>query len=106
MTLENGHALHGSDPSIDGRAALLLAEGLLHVLVERSVITVADAMSAVQTAIEVTTIPDVIGGEAKARASASLEPLFRILDSLGTDADFASGESTGLGPLRGISGMK
>lgn len=43
----------GPGPDANGQAAILLIESLLHGLIERSVITVADAVSFVEAACDV-----------------------------------------------------
>lgn len=40
-------------PDAHGRGALLLVESLIHVLIEKSVISLADGLEAVDTAVEV-----------------------------------------------------
>lgn len=40
-------------PDAHGQAALVLAESLIHVLIERKVLTVADSMDVLETAMEV-----------------------------------------------------
>ena len=70
-------------PDPHGQAALLIAESLIHVLVERSVLSVEDVVSALQTAVEVKTDTAVL--EPQATANASLDLIFRILDSIGID---------------------
>lgn len=72
-----------STPEPNGEAALLIAESLMHVLIERSVLSVEDVVSALQTAVEVR-VEDV-SEEGKPAANASLDLIFRILDSLVVD---------------------
>ena len=78
-----GRTLH--EPDAHGQAALLLAESTLHMLVERSVISVADAVAVVQTAAEVKVQVAAEIGESKERMQASIDLLFRISDSFATD---------------------
>jgi hypothetical protein len=73
------------EPDAHGQAALLLAESMLHMLVERSIISVADAVAVVQTAAEVKVQVAAELGESKERMQASIDLLFRISDSFATD---------------------
>lgn len=91
MTLEEHSDREERGPNestADGDAALLLVESLIHVLIERSVLTVPDALSAVQTAIEVTTEGTPLGGPEWTKSEVP-DRLFRILDSLDADAHLA-----------------
>ena len=81
------------EPDAHGQAALLLSESLLHTLVERSILSVADAVSVVQTAAEVKLVLATEAGESEERMQASLDLLFRISDSFATD--LASGRPGG-----------
>ncbi len=72
------------EPDAHGRAALLLAEGTLHALVETSTLSCAEAVDIVRTAIEVrreAPAPDV----SEQRRRGVLELLSRIRTSLETD---------------------
>ena len=85
----DGHGPQAVDSEAGDPAALVLVESLIHVLVERSVLALPDAMSAVQTAIDVMTgvsRDDVVADPTMAR---SADKLFSILDSLAVDADLA-----------------
>lgn len=73
------------EPDAHGQAALLFAESILHILVERSVLTVEDAVAAVQTATEVKLALATEAGESRERMQASLDLLFRIGDSFAYD---------------------
>lgn len=73
------------EPDAHGQAALLFAESILHMLVERSILSVEDAVSVVQTATEVKLALATEAGESKERMQASLDLLFRISDSFATD---------------------
>lgn len=73
------------EPDAHGQAALLFTEGLLHMLVERSVLTVADAVEVLQTAAEVKIQVATHAGESKERMQASMDLLFRISDSFAVD---------------------
>ena len=65
---------------------LVLVESLIHVLIERSALTVQDAISAIQTAIEVTTGESIEARGREATPMGSVDRLFRILESLTVDA--------------------
>lgn len=73
------------EPDAHGQAALLFVESLLHVLVERSVLSPADAVTVLQTAAEVKLQLAAEMGESHERMQASLDLLFRISDSFATD---------------------
>lgn len=73
------------EPDAHGQAALLLAESLLHMLIERSVLSVVDAVAVLQTAAEVKFEVATESGESQERMQASLDLLFRISDSLAID---------------------
>lgn len=70
-----------------GRAALLLAESLIHGLIARSVLTVADAIEIIEVAAEVERDPGLAGsagdGDDAARTAPSL--LRPLAESLGFD---------------------
>jgi hypothetical protein len=74
-----------NEPDAHGQAALLFAESLLHTLIERSILSVEDAVSVVQTAAEVKLAMATEARESHERMQASLELLFRISDSFATD---------------------
>ena len=72
------------DPDAHGQAALLLAESMLHVLVETGVLSRAAAIDAVRTAAEVKQeLADELG-ERRATLRRSLALLNRIEHSFGT----------------------
>jgi hypothetical protein len=83
--LASGDGQHAREPDAHGQAALLIAESILHMLVERSILSVEDAVGALQTAIEVNADIAIDGDGSGQRAEASLELMFRILDSLAAD---------------------
>ena len=87
MTLheDTSGAVPASEPDAHGQAALLFAESMLHMLVERSLLSVEDAVAVVQTAAEVKLALATEAGESRARMQASLDLLFRISDSFATD---------------------
>lgn len=74
---------HAPDPT--GQAALLLVESLIHALISRSVITVADAVEIIEVATEVTrdTGPEL--GDTGATLERSLALLGTIHASLSHD---------------------
>lgn len=76
-----------TEPDAHGQAALLLAESILHTLIENSVLTVQQAIAVVQTASEVKEEVAEAGGESNARMEASLALLEAISTSLETDGD-------------------
>lgn len=83
VTNDNAAAVHG--PDAHGQAALLLVESLIHGLLERRLITVADAVEIVDVATEVKL--DVAGdlGDSPANLRKSLALLAAISSSLVRD---------------------
>ncbi|MBC9032136.1 hypothetical protein IAG41_07015 [Sphingomonas sp. JC676] len=75
------------EPDAHGQAALLLAESILHALVENSVLSVAEAIAVVETAAEVKVEVATLAGESKDRMQASLDLLTRIGQSFETDGE-------------------
>lgn len=73
------------EPDAHGQAALLLAESMLHTLVDRAVLTAAQATSVVETAAEVKVELATSAGESKERMDASLSLLSRIAASFAAD---------------------
>lgn len=80
---DNAAMAHRTDPH--GQAAILLVESLLHGLIARQVITVADAVEIVDIAAEVKT--DVAGdmGDSPGNLQKSLALLTAISSSLTRD---------------------
>lgn len=74
------------EPDAQGQAALLLAESLIHTLVDKRVLTVADAVSTVESAAEVKVEVADEAGESKGRMRESLAFLSRMAGSFGVDA--------------------
>jgi hypothetical protein len=74
-------------PDPHGQAAFLLAESILHGLIARSVITVADAMEVVAIAAEVKVEVAAEGMESEQVAEKSLQLLQAIKQSLEFDID-------------------
>lgn len=83
ITNDNAAAVHG--PDAHGQAALLLVESLIHGLLERRLITVADAVEIVDVAVEVKA--DIGGdlGDSPANLRKSLSLLAAISSSLVRD---------------------
>ncbi len=73
------------EPDAHGQAALLLAESILHALVERGVMTTSEAALAVRVAAEVKRDVAAAIGESKRRMEASLALLAAIEASFETD---------------------
>lgn len=80
------------EPDAHGQAALLLAESILHTLVEKSVLTTADAVTVLHTAAEVKAVVATEAGEPRERMEASLDLLYRISDSFATDLSSRRGD--------------
>jgi len=79
------------EPDAHGQAALILAESILHMLVETRAVTLHQAIAAVQTATEVKADVAEEMGESSARMQHSLRLLTAIGHSLATDGSFAHG---------------
>jgi hypothetical protein len=74
------------EPDAHGQAAMLLVESLIHGLVGRSVISVADAVEIVDIAAEVKMEIAIDLGESVAALRRSLNILAGVSDSLRRDA--------------------
>ena len=72
-------------PDAHGQAALLLVESLIHGLIARSVITVADAVEIVGVATDVKAEISADPGDTPATRRKSLDPLSAISMSLAHD---------------------
>lgn len=83
VTNDNMAAVHG--PDAHGQAALLLVESLIHGLLARSLISVADAVEIVEVASEVKVEVAVDLGDSPANLRRSLSLLTAISDSLRRD---------------------
>lgn len=81
----------GSGPDAHGQAAVLLAESLLHGLIARSVITVADAIEIVGIASEVKQEVAADLGDSPATMEKSLAILSAISLSLTNDQPGSDG---------------
>lgn len=76
------------EPDAHGQAALLLAESILHALVETKTLTVEGALSVIQTTCEVKIEVAEQSGESKGRMQQSLALLQAIAASFAVDAEF------------------
>lgn len=74
------------EPDAHGQAALLLAESILHSLIERDVLTSPQAAAVVESAAEVKVEVAMLAGESRKRMEESLALLSKISISLRTDA--------------------
>lgn len=77
----------GNEPDAHGQAALILAECILHALVDIKAMTARQALDVVQSAEEIKTEIAALSGESETRMHESLELLKRIGMSFGVDAD-------------------
>ena len=75
------------EPDAHGQAALILAESILHALVEAKTMTTRQALDVVHSAEEIKTEVAELSGESETRMHQSLELLKRIGLSLETDID-------------------
>lgn len=73
------------EPDAHGQAALLLAESILHMLVDTSVLTNAEAITTVVAACEVKTEVATAAGESVGRMKQSLELLNAMCASFRAD---------------------
>lgn len=80
---------HGNptEPDAYGQAALLLAESILHALVEAKVLSVEAALGAIQSACDVKTEVAALSDESGSRMRESLGLLRAISGSFAIDAD-------------------
>jgi len=78
-------AMQRAEPDAHGQAALLLAESILHALIETGTLTLQEALAAVHTATEVKIEKAEFAGESKRRMEESLALLAAIGRSLKTD---------------------
>ncbi len=75
----------GVEPDAHGQAALLLAESILHMLVDAAVLTNAEAVNVVTAASEVKREVATAAGESNGRMEESLGLLNRMSASFKTD---------------------
>lgn len=73
------------EPDAHGQAALILAESILHALIDVKTITTEQAIDVVRSAEEIKTEVAALSGESNSRMQESLELLKRIGMSLETD---------------------
>lgn len=78
----------GPEPDAHGQAAILLAESILHALVERAILSNAEAIDIVRTAAEVKQEVATAAHESDGRMKQSLQLLHRIADSFAADQTF------------------
>ncbi|MDP3551952.1 MAG: hypothetical protein Q8R81_16355 [Novosphingobium sp.] len=76
------------EPDAHGQAALLLAESILHALVETKTLTTAEALSVIQTTCEIKVEVAEEAGESQGRMKQSLALLRAISASFAVDAEF------------------
>ena len=74
-----------SEPDAHGQASLLLAESLIHMLVERKVLSLDQVVEVIQIAAEVKTEVAAAAGESKARMNESLALLANMSNSFESD---------------------
>lgn len=74
------------EPDAHGQAALLLAESILHALVETKTLSLAAAISVIQTTCEVKIEVAEREGESSRRMHESLALLLTMLKSFSADA--------------------
>ena len=73
------------EPDAHGQAALILAESILHALVDIKTMTTAQALDVVRSAEEIKTEVAALSGESAGRMQESLQLLKQIGISLETD---------------------
>lgn len=78
-------SLNVLEPDAHGQAALLLTESLIHMMVEKSVITNGEAIEVIQTAAEVKIEVATAEGESKKRMKESLFLLSAMQVSFAAD---------------------
>ncbi|WP_033925144.1 hypothetical protein [Sphingomonas sp. 35-24ZXX] len=76
------------EPDAHGQAALLLAESILHALVETDTLTIEGALSVIETTCEVKVEVAEQAGESRGRMQESLALLQAISASFAVDAEF------------------
>lgn len=76
------------EPDAHGQAALLLAESILHALVETETLSVEGALSVIETTCEVKVEVAQQAGESRGRMQESLALLQAISASFAVDAEF------------------
>ena len=91
-TMSDNHVYSGVDPrhtkaepDAHGQAALLLAESILHALVDSATLTNPEAIEIVDAAAQIKVEVATAAGESKGRMNESLELLARMSASFTTD---------------------
>jgi hypothetical protein len=74
-----------SEPDAHGQAALLLAESLVHMLVDQRILSLNQAIEVIQIAAEVKSEVAAAAGESKARMNESLALLANMSNSFESD---------------------
>jgi hypothetical protein len=74
-----------SEPDAHGQAALLLAESLVHMLVDQRILSLNQAIEVIQIAAEVKTEVAEAAGESKTRMNESLALLANMSNSFESD---------------------
>ena len=74
-----------TEPDAHGQAALLLTESLIHSLVDKSALTVAEAIEVIEVAQEVKMQVATFNGESARRIQDSLDLLSKMVDSFESD---------------------
>ena len=85
-----GSSLSRGEPDAHGQAALLLAEAILHALVEKGTLTIAEAIAVTSTAAEIKVEVAELAHESRARMERSLSLLAAISLSLKSDLSLRS----------------
>lgn len=80
------------EPDAHGQAALLLTESLIHVMVDKAILTVAEAVEVVTTAAEVKVEVAKAAGESEGRMQESLLLLAKMAASF--EADRSNGRDS------------
>ncbi|MGY6552543.1 MAG: hypothetical protein ACXIT4_11740 [Erythrobacter sp.] len=83
---ESQQAVPPMEPDAHGQAALLLAESILHALVETGALSLAEALSVIQTTCEVKVEVAERQGESSQRMHESLGLLLAMANSFAADA--------------------
>lgn len=76
------------EPDAHGQAALLLAESILHALVETGSLSVKDALSVIETTCDVKVEVAQEAGESRGRMDESLALLQAISATFAVDAEY------------------
>ncbi len=86
IALKAGSAAASAEPDAHGQAALLLAESILHALVETGTLSLDAALSVIETTCEVKVEVAEATGESNGRMQESLRLLKAISGSFARDA--------------------